>query len=90
VQKGMRDRLTKVSAVTDVAGGGIFAVLEDDESVIIPQVEMIYESGHSTGRIRCTPRILFIGRSSSRSAKTRGVIGCVAQRITRYLREART
>jgi hypothetical protein len=35
--------------------GGIFALLDDSVSLIIKQVQLVYESGHSTGRIRCTP-----------------------------------
>jgi hypothetical protein len=37
-----------------VADAGVFAVLENNQSVTIYQVERVYQSG--PGRIRCTPR----------------------------------
>jgi phage repressor protein C with HTH and peptisase S24 domain len=70
---------------TDVAQGGIFAVLEDNESVIITQVEMTYQAGHSTGRIRCTPRNPAYTPFELTLGDDAKIIGRVAQRITRYL-----
>jgi hypothetical protein len=69
---------------TDVAYGGIFAILEN-QSVIITQVEMIYQSGYSTGRIKCTPRNPAYAPFELTLGKDAKIIGRVARRITRYL-----
>jgi Peptidase S24-like len=70
---------------TDVSEAGIFALLDDSGSLIIKQVELVYEAGHSTGRIRCTPRNPVYSQFELTLGKDARIIGRVAQRITRYL-----
>jgi hypothetical protein len=53
--------------------------------VFITQVEMIFQSGRSTGRIRCTPRNPLYTSFELELGKDARVIGRVAQRISRYL-----
>jgi hypothetical protein len=64
--------------------GGIFAVLRD-WSVIITQVERIYQDGCSTSQIRCTPRDPAYMPFELTLGEDARIIGRVAQRITRYL-----
>jgi phage repressor protein C with HTH and peptisase S24 domain len=68
---------------TDVADGGIFAVLDDTASVIITQVEIV--RGSRASRIRCTPRNPLYTSFELELGKDARIIGRVAQRITRYL-----
>jgi hypothetical protein len=69
---------------TDVADGGVFAIAQNG-SVIITQVEPVYQSGRSTGRIRCTPRNPVYSQFELTLGEDARIIGRVAQRITRYL-----
>jgi hypothetical protein len=70
---------------TDVSEAGIFALLDDSASLIIKQVEIVYEDGHSTGRIRCSPRNPAYRPFELTLGQDARIIGRVAQRITRHL-----
>jgi hypothetical protein len=70
---------------TDVSQGGIFALLDDSVSLIIKQVQLVYESGHSTGRIRCTPRNPVYSPFELTLGEDARIIGRVVQKVTRFL-----
>lgn len=69
---------------TDVSQGGIFALLDDNSSVIIKQVELVRQSGSNTRRIRCTSRNPVYSPFELELDEERvKIIGRVASKITR-------
>jgi phage repressor protein C with HTH and peptisase S24 domain len=68
---------------TEVAGGGIFAILENNRSVIVKQVEEVHYS--QAGRIRCTPRNPAYTAFELTLGEEAEIIGRVIQKITRHL-----
>jgi hypothetical protein len=71
---------------TEVAGGGIFAILvENRSSPSIYQVEKVHENGRSTGRIRCTPRNPVYSPFELTLGEDARIIGRVVQKVTRFL-----
>lgn len=69
---------------TDVSQGGIFALLDDNSSVIIKQVELIRNRGSNSRRILCTSRnpVYAPFELELDDAQVR-IIGRVASKITR-------
>jgi hypothetical protein len=54
--------------------------LDDSASLIIKQIESVYESEHSTGQIRCPPRNPVYTPFQFALGKDARIIGRVAQR----------
>lgn len=71
------------TAQTEVADGGIFAILENNESVIIYQVEQLHQS--EPGRVRCTPRNPVYSPFELTLGPDAKIIGRVVQKVTRFL-----
>jgi phage repressor protein C with HTH and peptisase S24 domain len=72
------------TAQTNVSQGGVFVVLLGiGWSWCITQVEPIY--GHSTGRIKCTPRNPRYRPFELTLGKDTKIVGRVVERITRHL-----
>lgn len=68
---------------TDVSQGGIFALLDDQASVIIKQVELIRAPGNGARRIRCTSRNPAYAPFDLIMTDPVKIIGRVASKITR-------
>jgi phage repressor protein C with HTH and peptisase S24 domain len=69
---------------TEVAGGGVFAILvEDRSSVSIYQVERVHQS--EPGRIRCTPRDRHYTPFELTLGEDAEIIGRMVQKVTRFL-----
>lgn len=68
---------------TDVSQGGIFALLDDNESVIIKQVEFVRSNGAGPRRLRCTSRNPAYEPFELTFEHPVRIIGRVASKITR-------
>jgi phage repressor protein C with HTH and peptisase S24 domain len=68
---------------TDVSQGGIFALLDDNESVIIKQVEFVRSKGGGPRMIRCTSRNSAYAPFDLALEHPVKIIGRVASKITR-------
>jgi hypothetical protein len=69
---------------TEIAGGGIFAILEENRSSLsIYQVERVHQS--EPGRIRCTPRDPAYTPFDLTLGEDARIIGRVIQKVTRFL-----
>jgi SOS-response transcriptional repressor LexA len=69
---------------TDVSPGGIFALLDENGSLIIKQVEIVRQSNGGQ-RISCMSRNSAYSPFELTLGEEAKIIGRVAQRITRYL-----
>lgn len=67
---------------TDISSGGVFAVAESG-SVIVTQIEPVYDAGRSSGRIRCTPRNAAYSSFELCLGLEAQVIGRVVRKVTR-------
>lgn len=69
---------------TDVSQGGIFALLDDNSSVIIKQVELIRVPGSNARRIKCSSRNpVYAPFELELDGERVKIIGRVASKITR-------
>jgi phage repressor protein C with HTH and peptisase S24 domain len=68
---------------TDLSQGGIFALLDDNSSIIIKQVELVRMKGDHARRILCSSRNRAYGPFELELAHPVRIIGRVASKITR-------
>jgi phage repressor protein C with HTH and peptisase S24 domain len=66
-------------------GAGTFAVLLDNKSVVIMQLHRVYESGHSTDRVRSVYPNPVYGSSEFTLGEGAKIVGRVVQKVTRHL-----